>query len=195
MWSYVFWYCQYYAKCSSGSIDRALERWSSVIKRPPSTRPHCLSFLAVRICLFLRAKNVVVHRLLTGHNKNRERHADKCSNAITTLVSYRIWAMHLRLQDRLTSVSFGSDVPHLLHEADQHSTVAADMPVRHGMVGRGRRDSQTKAAASCRVRRGTRNCCKACAGLAVRRGQPILRCPIRSSVRTARFVARCVMLA
>lgn len=74
-------------------------------------------------------------------------------------------------------------------QAEQVFTAEVDNSSR-GRVVRGRRDFLTKAGASCRVRKGTRNYCRECVGLVVHRGQPRQLSPIRSSVRIANSAVR-----
>jgi hypothetical protein len=76
----------------------------------------------------------------------------------------------------------------------QGTTAVDGVPEPRGMAARGRTGVQTKEAASCRVRRGIRNCCRACGDLAGHRERPRRRCPIRSSVRIAMFVVHYFML-
>lgn len=72
-----------------------------------------------------------------------------------------------------------------------HTTVAADIAVLRAWVVRGRRGFPTTAAASCRVRTGTRSCCTGCVVPWGRREPPIQLCPIPSSVSIAKFVSPC----
>jgi hypothetical protein len=63
------------------------------------------------------------------------------------------------------------------------------------MAARDRKGSQTMAAASCRARKGIRNCCTASVGLVDHRELPTQRYPIRSSVRIAMFDARWIYVS